>query len=63
MSASRSKSYPENVSVDEQRRAFVLDCIGDGNIDGRVLAANCQTICEWIETGKVPVIAKLASVK
>ena len=54
-------SYPDNVPIEEQRRAYVLDCIGSGDVDGRVLVANCKLLCDWLETGKLPV--KLTPVK
>lgn len=50
-------SYPDTACADEQRRAFVLECMtscGDApSIDGRVLVANLELVCQWLKCGAV----------
>ena len=51
-------TYPDLQSIDEQRRAYVLDCLtqcGDApSIDGRVFVGNLELVSRWLETGAVP---------
>lgn len=46
--------YPGQVDVDEQRRAFVLEHLANAEIDGHILALNCDILCQWLKTGCVP---------
>lgn len=50
-------AYPQEQDTDEQRRAYVLDCMtqsGDApSIDGRIFVANMNLIAEWLRSGTV----------
>lgn len=53
--AVEASAYPDTVCEDEQRRAFVLECMtscGDApSIDGRVFVANLELVCQWLKSG------------
>ncbi len=55
-------AYPDTVSEDELRRAFVLECMtscGDApSIDGRVFVANLDLVCQWLKSGAVAATEK-----
>jgi hypothetical protein len=46
--------YPDWADEDEQRRAFVLECLGSADIDGRILLDNCALLAAWLKDGTVP---------
>lgn len=51
--------YPVTApSLEEQRRAFVLEVIGSGEIDGIVLVRNLDLVYRWLATGEMPVTEK-----
>lgn len=55
-------AYPDSQPLDEQRRAFVLECLtqcGDApSIDGRIFVNNCDLVYAWLESRAVPEIEK-----
>jgi hypothetical protein len=55
-------SYPDHpeVGLEEQRRAFVLSQICNGDpaaIDANVLAKACDILNSWLRDGQVPSVA------
>lgn len=40
--------------VDEKRRAFVVNQMSCGDIDGKVLVENMHAVCEWLKSGTLP---------
>ena len=50
------KPYPESALLDEQRRAFVLNCIGQAasEIDAQGLSQMVLDIAETLKTGAMP---------
>lgn len=50
--------YPDCAELDEQRRAYVLQCLtscGDApSIDGNVFVANLVLVDAWLRTGAAP---------
>lgn len=46
--------YPFADSNDKSLKCFILDKLGDGEIDGRILVGNMDMIYRWIQAGEVP---------
>lgn len=49
--------YPDQCSIEEQRRAFVLKWLADSEIymvPADELIPNMEKLCEWLKTGKTP---------
>lgn len=51
-------TYPQEQDIDEQRRAYVLECMtacGDApSIDGRIFVSNLNMVTEWLKSGALP---------
>jgi hypothetical protein len=43
--------YPADAPFEEQRRAWVFSYLASSEIDGKILAENCQLLTEWLESG------------
>jgi hypothetical protein len=54
--------YPDDASMDEQRRAFVLSHLASPEIDGKILAENCDRLARWLECGDLSPKTKLKAV-
>jgi hypothetical protein len=47
--------YPLWCNADEQRRAYVLQCLADSTIEGKILRSNCHEMEEYLrDGGKTP---------
>lgn len=55
-------TYLDSASIDEQRRAYVLECMtacGDASaIHGAIFVENLNHVCEWLKTAIVPTPTK-----
>lgn len=40
--------------ADEKRRAFVVNQMSCGDIDGKVLVENMHAVCNWLKSGALP---------
>lgn len=47
-------TYPNGVSLDEKRRAFVLENISANEASGEVLLKFLNQVAKWLETGQMP---------
>ncbi len=66
MSDEKEREYPWASTVDEQRRAFALECYtqcGDAHeIDGTAFVQNLAYIEAWLRDGSIPKAKKAGTV-
>lgn len=41
-------------SVDEMRRAWLIEMFANSDIDAKILIQNLDVVCRWLETGEIP---------
>lgn len=48
------EDYPWAMTPDEKLRCFIVEQMGNSEIDGKVLVENLQAVFDWVKTGAVP---------